>query len=182
MKKKKVFTAFICLFMAISSYSQHYMTTSGHVSFLSKAPIEDISSKHETVACVLNPLKSELAVKIPIKQFVFSNNLMREHFNENYMESDKFPYATFSGRINEMIDYSKSITYNVTVSGKLLIHGIEQARTLTGTIKIEDGKMTLTTEFIVLLEDHKIKRPSLMLVKISDKIEVKAHFVLTPKQ
>ena len=107
-----------------------------------------------------------------IRNFEFEQEKMKEHFNENYMESDKYPMSTFTGKINEEIDYNKDTTYNVTASGKLKIHGVTKERTVDGTVTIEDGKIKLYSDFMVTLEDHKVKIPSLMFQKIAEEVKV----------
>jgi polyisoprenoid-binding protein YceI len=157
-----------------------YSTNTGEINFYSKTPLEDIQAVNKKVTVVLNTDNNELAAKATIKNFKFPNALMEEHFNENYMESDKYPLSTFKGSIKEKINFQADGTYPATVPGKLLIHGVEKDYTLTGTIKIDKGVITIDCDFDVLLVDHDIKRPSIMMMKIAEKIQVKNKFVLEP--
>jgi polyisoprenoid-binding protein YceI len=100
---------------------------------------------------------------------------MQEHYNENYMESEKFPYATFKGKISETIDYTKDGTHNVTMVGTLDMHGVELPRTVTGTVTVKGGTISMDSKFEVKVADHKIKVPSLYVEKIAENIQVTFH-------
>ena len=106
---------------------------------------------------------------------------MQEHFNENYMESERYPYATFKGTINENIDFNKPGIYEVSASGVLNVHGVNQKRTLKGKLQIADSGLTVNTQFDVLLADHKIKVPRLVFNKIAEKIAVTTSFTFSPQ-
>ena len=156
--------------------SDIYSTREGSITFFSSAPLEDIKAQNDKVISLLNVGNNEIAVRVPIKQFQFRNKLMQEHFNENYMESEKYPHATFKGKINEAIDFQKPGTYDVSSTGILSIHGVDQRRTLKGKLIINGSGMTLDTEFDVLLVDHKIKVPKIVFNKIAEKIAVTTRF------
>ncbi|MFA5243753.1 MAG: YceI family protein [Pedobacter sp.] len=157
-----------------------YNATKSEFSFYSKAPLEDIEAKNIRAASIINTTNLEIVVRIPVSQFQFSNKLMQQHFNENYMESEKYPYATFKGKINEAIDPGKSGVYTVTANGILNIHGIDQNRKLTGKLVIGENSMQLETKFDVMLADHQIEIPRLVFKKIAEKIEVKASLNYSP--
>jgi polyisoprenoid-binding protein YceI len=115
-----------------------------------------------------------------MRDFVFPNKLMQEHFNENYIESVKYPTATFSGKVDKAPDYTKDGQYDLSATGKFTVHGVTKERTINGKMKIEGGKITITSDFQVALVDHKIEVPSVVFVKIAQVIGVKANYVLTP--
>jgi polyisoprenoid-binding protein YceI len=115
-------------------------------------------------------------------QFEFENKLMQEHFNEKYIESEKYPQSSFKGKINETIDYTKDGEHNVTVTGKLNIHGVEQDRTISGKVIIKNGTIQLISEFKVRNVDHNIQIPKLVVAKIAEAIEVKVDCILMPKK
>jgi len=151
-----------------------YKTSSGKISFFSSTPVEDIDATSNQMSSIIDPVKKQIACVVPITSFKFKNALMQEHFNENYLESDKYPKATFSGTINENIDLNTAGTYAVTVTGKLVIHGVEQSRTIAGTITVDAShKLTLKSEFNVKLVDHTIKVPEIVFNKIAETIVVK---------
>jgi hypothetical protein len=161
--------------------SSIFSDNQGVITFFSSAPLEDIEAKNNQVISLLNVRNSEIAVRIPIKKFQFRNKLMQEHFNENYLESDRYPYATFKGKINEVIDFQKAGVYDVTATGVLHIHGVNQNRTLKGKLQVSDTRIILDTSFDVLLVDHKISIPRLVFNKIAEKIAVTTSFSYTPQ-
>ena len=166
------------------AFAQKFWTTgNGKIDFFSKTPVEDIEAHSTAGGAIINTETGQLAFKVPIKSFHFPNSLMEEHFNENYMESGKYPEGTFSGKMEPLVDFSKPGTYPVKAKGKLKIHGVEVEREFAGTITVKADKTAeLVCDFEVLLADHKIERPQLVLVKIADKISVKTMFLLKPKE
>ena len=104
---------------------------------------------------------------------------MQEHFNTDYMESDKYPKATFKGKIQEHIDLSKDGNYPVTVTGELEVHGVKQTRTIPGKITVSNGAVKMTSEFMVKCADHQIKIPQLVFHNIAESIRVQVSAVYT---
>ena len=171
------------LFCALSAFSQEmYQASSGKISFHSDAPVEKIEAINTKAKSLLNISNNKIAVVIPVIEFKFESPLMEEHFNENYMETEKYKTASFQGVINEKIDFSKNGTYPVTATGKFSIHGVEVERTLSGTILIEKEKITIDSEFKVKLEDHKIKIPTVVVKNIAEIVDVKFHIEYEPKK
>jgi polyisoprenoid-binding protein YceI len=178
---KKVLLVLGLALLMIQVKAQVFSTSTGKVSFFSATPVEDIKAIDNHVLSVLNT-KGELAILITNTQFEFDNKLMQEHFNEKYIESEKFPQSSFKGKINESIDFSKDGDYNVTVTGKLNIHGVEQERTIPGKVSIKNGSVQLYSEFKVKNADHKIEIPKLVIAKIAEAIDVKVDCILMPKK
>ena len=172
----------LIIFFTISNgvIAQNYICREGETSFFSETPLENIAALNKTVTSVLNVSNNEIAVKMVMTEFKFKNRLMEEHFNENYMESTKYPNGVFKGKINEAIDWKKNGTYDVTAKGILNMHGVTKDRTLKGKLTIEGEKITLASDFNVPLVDHKIEVPTLVLAKIAENISVKNKFVFTP--
>ena len=127
---------------------------------------------------LLNTKTNDVIAQVMIKGFIFPNGLMQEHFNENYMESDKYPKSTFKGKINEKVDYTKDGTHNVTITGNLEVHGVTKPRTLPATITIKGGVITVDLKFNIALKDHEIKVPEAVGAKIAENIEVTVHTVM----
>jgi polyisoprenoid-binding protein YceI len=142
------------------------------VTFFSDGPVEDIAATNKSAQVIMNAAKNDIAIKVTVKGFDFDKELMQEHFNEKYMESDKYPYATFTGKIQDTLDYKKDGAYKVTVVGKLTMHGVEKDRTIPGTITIKGGELTIDSKFIVALKDHKIEIPTLVAQNIAETVEV----------
>jgi YceI-like domain len=174
--KKHLLIGFFLAAVSVCN-AQQWQTRSGVTSFFSETVAENISAKNSQTACILDAKTGEMVIKMRIVHFQFPNKLMQEHFNENYMESDKFPEATFRGKLDAPLPTANGI-YTVTVSGVLLIHGKAQPRTITGTIEITDKKIRLQTSFQIVLEDHNIERPAIVMVKIAEKVSVKADYIL----
>ena len=181
--KKLIFLIFLCCNHLVSiAQNSIYSTKEGEVSFFSKAPLEDIDAKNTKAISFFNTSNSEIVVRIPIRQFQFRNRLMQEHFNENYMESEKYTHATFKGKVNEAIDFKKAGTYDISATGTLNIHGANQKRTLKGKLTVSDNLIRLNTTFNVMLADHKIKIPRLVFNKIAETIAVSTYFTYLPYQ
>lgn len=170
----------LLLTLGFEGKAQVLISKNNEVTFFSKTPIEDISAINKTCTVAINTSTNDVAVSMLITGFDFPNKLMQEHFNENYLESDKIPKATFAGKITEKIDFSKSGTYPVTVTGKLNIHGISQVRTLRGVLLITGKSVGLMAEFDVKTADHKIDIPKLVFTKIAEviKVSVKGNFLM----
>jgi polyisoprenoid-binding protein YceI len=179
---RRLLILMISQFIAITCFGQLYMTKTGESSFFSETPMENIAAVNKQVLVILNTTNGEIAIKMQQRGFHFPNKLMEEHFNENYMETDKYPAAVFTGKIKDPVDYSKDGNYNVSADGILDIHGIRQNRTLKGQLTISGGQITLISAFDVKLTDHKIEVPSLVVTKISEVISVKNKFILLPRK
>jgi hypothetical protein len=157
-----------------------YVCKNANISLYSKAPLEDIDATSAKGTSVFNAANGTLAFSVPIRSFQFQKSLMQEHFNESYMESDKYPNASFSGKISEKIDVAKNGTYPVNVTGTLEVHGVKQNRTIPGTITINNGAVSMKSEFMVMCKDHQIEIPKLVFQKIAEsiRVQVAANYVV----
>ena len=174
---------FILCFWSMSTFGQAgiYAVKSGQVNFSSEAPKELISASSKKLKGILDIEKRTFAFIIDIVSFTgFNNTLQREHFNENYMESDKYPLAKFKGVIEPKIDWTKDGDYTVSAKGTLTVHGVDQARTINGKITIKNKIVSISSTFNVACADHQIKIPSLMFAKIAEVIHVKVQGNLNP--
>lgn len=174
--KRIVKILMINLLMTNQLYSQLYSTQTGETNFFSETPVENISAINKTVGAILNTANNEIAVSMKMTAFDFPNKLMQEHFNENYMESEKFPAGSFKGKIVEVVDFTKNGSYDVTARGFLTLHGIAQPRDLKGKLTIDNQKISLSCNFDVKLVDHKIDVPKLVFAKIAEVITVKSKY------
>src|SRR6478752_6511957 len=150
------------------------MSRTGKVTFVSATPVANIEALNNEAACMLNAKTSDLNFVVPIKSFKFEKALMQEHFNENYMESDKFPKAEYKGKITNPgdVNFKKDGTYNVKTTGKLTMHGVTKDVVATGTIVVKAGAATIKSKFSVAPKDYGIKIPAVASSKIASKIEV----------
>jgi hypothetical protein len=174
--KKIISLVLIAVFvmMYLCGSAQTYAGKNIHVSLFSSTPLENIRAASENGTAVLIAATREIVVQVPVKSLEFDRKLMQEHFNENYMESDRFPYAKFKGIINEQVDFAKDGEYDVTVNGILSVHGVDQKRSIPGKINIRAGVVQIGTAFTVACASHKIKIPTLVFTKIAEQISIKA--------
>jgi hypothetical protein len=149
-----------------------YVCKNARISLYSSAPIEDIKANTATGVSVFNASTGELDFSVTITSFKFPKALMQEHFNSDYMESDKFPKATFKGKIQEKIDVTKDGTYPVTATGDLMVHGVTMQRTIPGSITVKGGVITMTSEFLVKCADHHIEIPKIVFHNIAESIKM----------
>ena len=160
-----------------------YFTQSGRISFFSSTPVEDIQAENTKVNSVLNIETGALSFRVPIRNFEFPNKLMQEHFNENYLETHKYPTSDFKGRIMDFksINLKTPGTYHVSVTGELTLHGVTRTVTERGTLTVRpDGQIVAQAKFPVLLKDYKIKIPKLVVANIAEEVEVKADLLYAP--
>ncbi len=171
---KKILLLF-CLISSLSANSQNYITRNGSVTFYSHTPLEDIKANNNEVVSVLNSSTGGFDFKIAIKGFHFVKQAMEDHFNNrNYMDSERFPKAGFSGKITNLsnIDFSKDGSYNVTVQGKLTIRDITKPVTSEGVIIVKNGKVSAQSTFTVNRKDYNVIGEAFVQKKLSDQIQV----------
>jgi hypothetical protein len=177
---KSVFLSIVGIVLSTSLYAQIFMAKNCEITFFSSSPIEDIQAINKATKPILNTSTGDIQVKIAMTAFVFEKPLMQEHFNENYAESEKFPYAVFKGKINEVIDYTKDGEYKATVTGKLNLHGIEKDATIDGTLTVKGQEIIITAKFNIHIADYGIKVPNLYVKNIAEDVEVKLNATLEP--
>ena len=157
------------------AYSQLYSTRAGFVGFYSKTALEDIKAENNQVYAIIDAGKQNLAFQLLLKGFVFPKELMQEHFNENYVESDKYPKASFSGAYTGNVQLNKDGVYPVTVKGTLSLHNATKAVEVPATIEVKNGHLLGQAEFKVKPEDFNISIPSVVRDKIDKEITVKVN-------
>lgn len=184
LNKNSIFLALAGLFLiqSISIAQKVYVSKTSEVSFFSKTPLKDIDADNKASVAILNIETKDIAIKIPVKSFIFPNKLMQEHFNENYLETEKFPFSTFRGKINETIDLNVDGKVKVSATGKMNIHGVDRDKTITGTATIKDKKITLDSIFEVVLVDFNIDIPKIVFEEIAEKVRVTVKFNLEEKK
>lgn len=170
-----LFLALIVTLLSAQSVSEKYYTKNAKVSFYSDAPLEKIEAHNSSAMAAINTKNGEVFFKVLIKSFRFEKALMQEHFNENYLESDKYPTSTFKGKITNLkkIDFSKKGQYSALVKGKLTLHGVTKEIENQGTIEVNDKGMVILSTFKLKLADYKIKIPGAVTGKIAETVEVK---------
>ncbi len=158
---------------AMKGICQNYMTKTGFIGFYSKTSLEDIKAENNQVYAVLDPASHHIAFAVLLKGFIFTKELMQEHFNENYVESDKFPKATFSGTCSGEMDFSKDGTYQVVIKGDLTLHGVTKTIETTAQLEVKKDHISGTSVFKLKPEDFNISIPSIVRDKITSEISVK---------
>ena len=167
--------------MSSSLFAQMWKSSESTVHFFSEAPLENIEATNSKSIALYNEGTQELAFVIPIKGFKFEKELMEEHFNENYMESEKFKNGKFKGKLDQKIDLSKNGSYATSATGVLSIHGVDQKRTIKGTLVVKKGSIQMKTKFQIKLEDHDIEIPKIVFSKIAEVIDVNCDFSFKPQ-
>jgi polyisoprenoid-binding protein YceI len=172
-----------CIALSINAAAQdRYFTKTGTIRFFSKTDLENIEATNKIVTAVLDIKSGAIQFSVPMKAFEFRKSLMQEHFNENYVESDKFPNGTFKGKIsnNAGIKYGTPGTYDATVEGELTIHGVTKPLSTKGKLLISASNIEANTSFEILLADYNISIPSLVADKISKNVQINVLTKLEP--
>ena len=179
---KRIYLLFILLTFALAVNAQKYMTKNGYIGFFSHTPMEDIKGDNNLVAGVLDISTGEMVFQAIIKSFHFDRALLEEHFNENYLESDKFPKSSFKGKITNLssVNFSKSGIYDVNVEGDLTIHGVSNKINTKGTIEVVTGGINATSKFNISPENYKINIPGVVREKINNNLEVTVSMKYAP--
>ncbi|MBK8609171.1 MAG: YceI family protein [Chitinophagaceae bacterium] len=172
--KKNLFL-FILISFTQTGFAQNFITKNGKISFFSKTPLENIDAINNQAASVINSNTGELVFSVLINGFLFKKAQMQEHFNEDYLESTKFPKATFSGKITDLgnINFTKDGKYTVSVTGNLTLHGVTNNLATTANITVKGKTLLANTEFAVSPADYKISIPKIVESNIARSIEIK---------
>jgi polyisoprenoid-binding protein YceI len=180
--KKYALTGFLffCTFTLLAQ--DKYFTKSGKIYFNASAKLEKVEATNRSVVAVMDTKTGAVQFAVMLKGFDFEKALMQEHFNENYVESDKYPKAEFAGKVtnNQEINYTRDGVYPVKVSGKLTLHGQTKEVSATGKITVKGGKIQLDSDFEVLLSDFKIDIPGLVKENISNNTRISVQCQLEP--
>jgi hypothetical protein len=179
---KRIVILFTISFLFLAANGQKFMTKNGYVGFFSHSAMEDIKGDNNQVAGVLDASTGELVFQVLIKSFHFEKALMEEHFNENYMESDKFPKSTFRGKITNLsaVDFTKPGKYDVTVEGDLNMHDVTNKISAKGTVEVVQGGVNAVSKFNIVPEDYKITIPGVVRDNIAKTLEVSVNMKYTP--
>jgi hypothetical protein len=173
------FTLIGFVFMATIANAQKFTSERGELSFFSDGAIEDIEAKNQMVGSLFNAATGELVYIAKVKDFIFPKTLMREHFNEKYMETEKFPKSTFQGKLTGFSP-NASGEQKVRAVGKINIHGITRDIDVPGVLEFAGGKAKMKAKFIVKLADYNIKIPTLIWQNIAEEVEVRVEFTYKP--
>lgn len=184
MKRKHLLLFFILVLSSAYANAPNllFSAKTGTITFTSDAPLELIKAGSNQLEGWLNPDTRQFSFAINIKTFKgFKISTQKKHFNENHLESDKYPQATFEGKIIENIDLHRDGLYNVRAKGNLFIHGVVQERIIKCNLTIKNGVVSVISNFIVLLADHNIDIPKVMNQKLASDIKVEVKTELNEK-
>lgn len=179
----KNITLLVCLIVSSALFSQKMITRSGEIKFQASMPsFEEIAGKNNTASCLFDAATGEIAVLALVKGFRFKIPLMEEHFNENYIESDQFPKATFKGKIIDFeISKLSSIKTVYDLEGELTMHGVTKRIKTKISLVQNAGKINAVSVILVKLKDYAIEIPNLVKSKISDNAKISINFIFEAK-
>lgn len=172
--KKATFLFVFILFSASLANAQKYMTKNGTIKFSSDTPMEKIKGINQQVNAALDFATGNFVFKVLIRGFEFEKALMQEHFNENYLESEKFPNSSFIGKVTNFKDVNlgKDGVYKVTVEGDLTMHGATNKVKVDGILEVKGGKILGKAIFNILLKDYNIAVPKAVVKNIAETIPI----------
>ena len=171
----------VVLAVSLQANAQKYFSKTAHIKFFSHTTAEDIKANNYKSSIIIDKTTGVVQVEGLIKMFEFEKALMQEHFNENYLESDTYPKATFKGKGDfSKVNFAADGTYSVNVAGQMTMHGATKDVSAIATLKIAGGKIDGSTKFYVNPRDFNVQIPDLVKGQISDKIEVTVKATLQP--
>ncbi|MFN0200353.1 MAG: YceI family protein [Bacteroidia bacterium] len=164
----------LLMFATQLTFAQKYGTKTGHINFHSDAKMETIKANNYKTAAVIDAATGAMEFSLLMKGFEFEKSLMQDHFNENYVESDKYPKSTFKGKIADIskVKFGTNGTYPVSVTGKLTIHGVTKDVTAKGNVVVSGGKVSANSVFNISLSDYGVKISADKVSNISNTIKI----------
>lgn len=180
---KKTIIIICQLVIAVSAYTQSfYQVSSSYVAFTSDAPLELIEAECTELQGILKPDERTFAFRAPMAKFEgFNSALQKTHFNANYLETAKYAYTKFEGKIIEEVDFDTPGTYSVRGKGRFTCHGVVQERIIKCKLIVKPDGCSVKSEFTVLLDDHNIKIPSVVNQRIAEEIVVELELDLNKR-
>ena len=156
----------VVIYFILSLFSieqeNRYIIHNSKIEFYSYASLEDIQAVNTESVGAIDIESGEFIIKIPVNSFEFPNKLMQKHFNDSYLETDIYPECIFRGKINEN-----------SASGEITLHGVTKKIEIPISKTINEENIIISTDFKILLKDHKIKIPRLLFQNIAEEIEIK---------
>ncbi len=174
MKKRILISIGLFLITVCFAFAQKYYTRQGHIYFISHTEIIDIDANNYQVGSILNTKTGEMVFVVLMEAFEFELALAEEHFNENYVESHKYPKANFKGKITNMdeINFDKNGTYDAIVEGDMTIHGVTNKIKQTGTLEVKDDEIIGESHFKIAVKDYDIEIPNIVEEKVAKIIPI----------
>ena len=179
MKKIGLIIAALFIFL-VKGQSQIYMSDSCSVAFFSATSAENIDAENKISKLVMSSGTGDIQISISNQDFIFKSKLMQEHFNEDYMESDKYPHTVFKGKVNEKVDYAKDGTTSVTVTGSMNMHGVIKTITIPGYITVKGGNLHVNAKFDLKMADYNMKIPSVLGTNVAEQVAITLSAYMKP--
>ena len=178
--KIKYLLFFVAIFTnALGVKAQIYTAQEMYIHFFSPAPIADIEAISNAATAILNFDKKDVEIDLKVSSFKFKKALMQTHFNEKYIESNKYPNAHFKGKFKDNVDLEKDGIYNLILEGRFSIHGVERPKTINCSILVRDKNITFETAFKLMSADYKIKAPDIIYRKVGQEVNIDAKGILS---
>jgi polyisoprenoid-binding protein YceI len=183
MFKKLIYACLLTCTVFSAGAQDIFFTRTGKIEFHSGSSIEDIDGANNEVSSMLNIKTGDMAFTVLVKSFHFKRALMEEHFNENYMESEKFPKASFKGKIVTMpaINMAANGSYTIQTEGELTIHGVTKKISAPGKLTVSSGKITGVSTFKIILSDYNVQIPGVVAEKFSKETVINVSCVYEPR-
>lgn len=172
---KYILTTCLFFFLVSVNSQERYFTKTGKINFFSEAPLENITADNNQVLSIIDENTGSIAISILMKSFHFEKALMQEHFNENYVESDKYPKSTFRGNIEKFSEINDKQN-EVSINGIITIHGVSKEQTVKAKISRSKNNISVEGDFMINLDDFKVNIPSVVSKKIAKDIKVTFSF------
>lgn len=172
--QKLFFLAITFALFTTALAAQKVITKDAKVSFDATSSLEKIKAENKSGSVALNTTTGDVVSRVMIKNFIFKQSLMQEHFNENYLESTKYPSATLSGKITNLseVNFTKDGTYNAKIKGTMDMHGVKKDIEVPATITVKSGAISFDSKFSVTCADYKIDIPSLVSDKVAKVVNI----------
>lgn len=168
-----IFSLFFTTCYGTSLFAQgRYLTKQGYISFYSRTPVENIKAENNQVLSIVDIGSGDIAITILMKAFAFEKALMQEHFNENYVESDKYPKANFIGKITNLQDIMAGNNSIARIEGNLTIHGITRSVAIESKTTVEKKMVYFHGKFKIAVADYDIKIPAIVRRNIAEEVEI----------
>ena len=175
---KLLLIIFVFEFVSIHGYAQIYSSDNISVHFFAPAPITYIDALTNNAHGFIDTKKKEVKISMDMISFNFKKALMQQHFNEHYMETEKYPTASFKGNFKEELNLDRDGSYTINLEGKFNIHGVEKNKILPCTIIVKDGKAMINANFNLISKDYKIKLPQILYKPIAEEVNVSVNGLL----
>ena len=173
--KKYIHLVVLLLIHSQLLLAQQYYSKTGKITFISKAPLETIEAKNTSANIIVDAATGKIEAAVLIKGFQFEKALMQDHFNENYLESHKYPKAMFKGVITNFraVNFEKEGTYKAELNGSLTLHGVTKPVTTSGTLTVKGGNVSVASTFDITVADYNIEIPKVVRDNISKTVNVR---------